>query len=201
MTGWSRDYAHVASKATFTQTYHRVHHQLRRWARWRHPHKGYRWRMARYWHRHHGTLVFGQTRGLPRHPETPITRHAKIAGRRSPFDGDWTYWGKRLRHYTGLLPSRGNSSQPKRVAVTSVDYTSRARTRPKCIIGMGIERITGSPTSPSSIATVTMRCTVPMTRAIGLRSCMIGNGHVQFCSGRRWSNLPPDRNLIETLWL
>ena len=23
---------------------------------------------------------------------------------------------------------------------------------------------------------------------------MIGNGHVQFCSGRRWSNLPPDRN-------
>src|SRR5262249_22931986 len=54
--------------------------------------------------------------------------------------------------------------------------------------------ITGSPTSPSSIATVTMRCTVLMTRAIGLRSCMIGNGHVQFCSGRRWSNLPPDRN-------
>src|SRR5215831_8325751 len=50
-----------------------------------------------------------------------------------------------------------------------------------------------------SIETATMRtnCTptpVLMTRAIGLRSCMIGNGHVQFCSGRRWSNLPPDRN-------
>src|SRR5215472_9511474 len=59
ITGWSRYYAHIASKATFTQMYHRVHHQLRRWARWRHPHKGYRWRMARYWHRHHGTLVFG----------------------------------------------------------------------------------------------------------------------------------------------
>src|SRR5262249_990029 len=41
-----------------------------------------------------------------------------------------------------------------------------------------------------------MRCTVLMTRAIGLRSCMIGNGHVQFCSGRRWSNLPPDRNRL-----
>src|SRR5215470_9046175 len=107
ITGWSRYYAHVASKATFTQMYHRVHHQLRRWVRWRHPHKGYRWRMARYWHRHHGTLVFGQTRVLPRHPETPITRHAKVAGRRSPCDGDWTYWGKRLRHYTGLSPRKG----------------------------------------------------------------------------------------------
>jgi len=25
---------------------------------------------------------------------------------------------------------------------------------------------------------------------------MIGNGHVQFCSGRRWRNLPPDRNRV-----
>src|SRR5215831_18912842 len=39
-----------------------------------------------------------------------------------------------------------------------------------------------------------IRCTVPMTRAIRLRSCMIGNGHVQFCSGRRRGNPPPDRN-------
>src|SRR5574341_2020313 len=39
-----------------------------------------------------------------------------------------------------------------------------------------------------------MRCTGPMTRAIGLSSGMIGHGHVQFCSGRRWNNLPPDRN-------
>jgi RNA-directed DNA polymerase len=47
ITGWSRYYAHVVSKAVFTKLYHRVHHQLRRWAFWRHPHKGYRWRMYR----------------------------------------------------------------------------------------------------------------------------------------------------------
>ena len=130
ITGWSRYYAHVAAKATFTQMYHRVHHQLRRWARWRHPHKGYRWRMARYWRRHHGTLVFGQTRSLPRHPETPITRHAKVAGQRSPFDGDWTYWGKRLRHYAGLSPRKGKllTAQAGRCHQCRLYFTSEDQT-------------------------------------------------------------------------
>jgi hypothetical protein len=43
--------------------YHRVHHQLRRWAAWRHHHKGYRWRMHRYWQRKDGVVVFGKTQG------------------------------------------------------------------------------------------------------------------------------------------
>ena len=102
ITGWTRYYAHVVSKAVFTMMYHRVHHQLRRWALWRHRHKGYRWRMHRYWQRQDGKIVFGKTQTLPQHPATPITRHVKVAGTRSPYDGDWTYWGLRLRQYTGL---------------------------------------------------------------------------------------------------
>jgi RNA-directed DNA polymerase len=102
ITGWSRYYAHVVSKAIFTKMYTRVHHQLRRWAAWRHPRKGYHWRMQRYWQRHEGVWVFGKTRILPRHPQTPIQRHVKVAGTRSPFDGDWAYWGRRLRTYAGL---------------------------------------------------------------------------------------------------
>jgi RNA-directed DNA polymerase len=88
ITGWSRYYAHVAAKAVFVKMYHRVHHQLRRWAYWRHHHKGYRWRMHRYWQRKDGRIVFGKTQTLPRHPETPMTRHAKVAGTRSPDDGN-----------------------------------------------------------------------------------------------------------------
>ena len=44
---------------------------------------------------------------LPRYPETPITRHAKVAGTRSPFDGDWAYWDRRLRQYAGISPLKG----------------------------------------------------------------------------------------------
>jgi RNA-directed DNA polymerase len=104
MTGWSRDYAHVAAKAVLVKMYHRVHPQRRRWAYWRHHHKGYRGRMHRYWQRQDGRMVFGKSRTLPRPPETPMTRHAKVAGTRSPYDGDWAYWGLRLRRYTGLSP-------------------------------------------------------------------------------------------------
>lgn len=104
ITGWSRYYAHVVSKAVFGKRYYRVHHQLRRWALWRHPHKGYRWRMSRYWLRKDGVIGFGKTQTLPKHPDMPITRHVKVAGTRSPYDGDWAYWGLRLRRYAGLSP-------------------------------------------------------------------------------------------------
>ena len=33
------------------------------------------------------------------HDQTPIKRHVKVQGDRSPFDGYWTYWNSRLgRH-------------------------------------------------------------------------------------------------------
>ena len=102
IVGWSRYYVHVVSKAIFTKMYTRVHHQLRRWTAWRHKGKGYHWRMQRYWRRHEGVWVFGKTRILPRHPQTRIQRHVKVAGARSPYDGDWAYWGRRLRTYAGL---------------------------------------------------------------------------------------------------
>ena len=33
---------------------------------------------------------------LTRHGEMPITRHVKVRGEASPFDGNWVYWGTRL---------------------------------------------------------------------------------------------------------
>jgi hypothetical protein len=45
--------------------YHRVHYQLRWWALWRHPHRGYRWwGMYWSWQRKDGVIVFGKTQTL-----------------------------------------------------------------------------------------------------------------------------------------
>jgi len=42
---------------------------------------------------------------LIQYADTPIKRHIKVAGTRSPFDGDWAYWGKRLGRHP-MLPKR-----------------------------------------------------------------------------------------------
>jgi RNA-directed DNA polymerase len=39
---------------------------------------------------------------MVRHADTPIVRHIKVQDCRSPFDGDWAYWGSRLGRYKDL---------------------------------------------------------------------------------------------------
>ena len=36
--------------------------------------------------------------------ETPIRRHVKVQGRRTPYDGDEVYWSTRLGHYPAVKP-------------------------------------------------------------------------------------------------
>ena len=47
-------------------------------------------------------LAFRTTQGRTRrdHAETPIKRHVKVQGKRSPFDGDEVYWSSRR----GIIP-------------------------------------------------------------------------------------------------
>ena len=104
--GWCNYYRHVVSKAVFGKMYHRVHHQLYKWAKWRHSNKGPRWRRHRYWSRVAGRMVFGRECHLNPHTQTKIVRHAKVIGRKSPYDGDWAYWGKRLSRYADLSPMK-----------------------------------------------------------------------------------------------
>jgi RNA-directed DNA polymerase len=33
------------------------------------------------------------------HSEVPLTRHIKVRGNRSPYDGDWVYWSTRQGRY------------------------------------------------------------------------------------------------------
>lgn len=92
--GWTAYYATVSSKATFSSLDHHLNLKLLQWVRWHH-HKNslrravslnfdYKWRLK------DGDLH------LPRYAETPIKRHTKVRGNKSPFDGDWIYWASRL---------------------------------------------------------------------------------------------------------
>lgn len=71
------------------------------WAKRRHPDKSKRWIYCRYWKCWNGKIEFktDNTDKLLNHHETPIRRHIKVRGNRSPYDGDWVYWATRMgRH-------------------------------------------------------------------------------------------------------
>lgn len=97
ITGWANYYRTSVAKRTFARVDRHLDHRLTLWARKRHPHHGYTWCRQRYWRSDKGSSRFsdGCTR-LRAHADIPIRRHIKVQGTRSPFDGDWLYWGTRL---------------------------------------------------------------------------------------------------------
>jgi RNA-directed DNA polymerase len=40
------------------------------------------------------------------HAETPIKRHIKVKGAKSPYDGDWAYWANRMSNGYGGIPTK-----------------------------------------------------------------------------------------------
>jgi len=111
ITGWCQYYSTVVSKATFAAMSHHLFGHLLRWAKHRHPNLNSRQIVSRYWLVHQGYGWVFQTHDglkLRGHSETPIRRHVKVKTNRSPYDGDWLYWGTRLRNYPGLPPFKAN---------------------------------------------------------------------------------------------
>ena len=92
--GWTAYYRHVSSKATFARVEHQLAHKLRRWSYRKHPKAAKRALMGRYWD---GYTFRGEQDTLTHHGLTPIVRHAKVRGSKSPFDGDWPYWSLRFQ--------------------------------------------------------------------------------------------------------
>lgn len=101
--GWANYYRYCCAKKVFNRMDHQLYWLLRRWAKRRHPRKSRRWQIDRYWSRPRQRLDFctGET-VLGKYAYTPIRRHVKVRGDKSPFDGDWTYWSIRL----GREPSK-----------------------------------------------------------------------------------------------
>jgi RNA-directed DNA polymerase len=104
--GWSNYYRAVVSKETFGKLDQLLYWNLRNWGKRRHPTKTGKWVYERYWHRIHqgdyDAMTFSTSQEgknpcwLLSHARTPIVRHKKVKGAKSPFDGDLIYWSTRL---------------------------------------------------------------------------------------------------------
>lgn len=104
--GWANYYKTCVSKEIFDQMSYQLFHKLRRWAAFRHPRKSRKWQYRRYWSNFEGRVVFNDgVNYLFHYEQTPIKRHTKVIGSKSPFDGDWLYWAKRLQRHP-LKPLR-----------------------------------------------------------------------------------------------
>ena len=101
--GWCNYYSIGVSNEVFHKLDFITYSQLKRWGERRHPNKGRKWVARKYWHStKNQNWVFATKEGdkftskLYGHQETKIARHVKVAGTRSPFDGDWIYWSSRM---------------------------------------------------------------------------------------------------------
>jgi RNA-directed DNA polymerase len=104
ITGWCNYYASACSSEVFTELDHKLFWKLfRGWGKFRHPKKSGRWIAKKYWQIQHKDWTFGNNSlVLPKHSNTTITRHTKVRGDASPFDGNWAYWSKRKGEYPGI---------------------------------------------------------------------------------------------------
>jgi RNA-directed DNA polymerase len=106
--GWCNYYKTVCSKETFSKIGNLIFIRLMRWGTRRHPNKNKTWIVNKYWKTIGGdNWVFGEKEGatLIKHPATAITRHTKIKGESSPYDGNTLYWAKRKGSHPELKVS------------------------------------------------------------------------------------------------
>jgi len=102
--GWANYYATVSSRRIFKKEDHLVYLKLRRWAQRRHHNKATRWVVGKYWRHGQRQWIFTTADAitLVRHLDTPIRRHVKVRGNKSPYDGDWAYWATRVGRHPEL---------------------------------------------------------------------------------------------------
>lgn len=101
--GWANYYSRVVSAETFQKLDHLICMRLFKWAKRRHPHKNMKWLANKYWQTIGGyKWEFTYKKEdeivsvLKRHSKTPIKRHIKVKGEKSPYDGNLIYWSSRL---------------------------------------------------------------------------------------------------------
>jgi RNA-directed DNA polymerase len=104
--GWTNYYKYVASRDTFRKIGAVVFAMLYAWAKRRHPKKGKGWIVRKYWDIKRGWFFrLPNSEGrLYQHEQTHYQSYVKVAGARSPFDGDWVYWSVRLGYHPKVPP-------------------------------------------------------------------------------------------------
>jgi RNA-directed DNA polymerase len=103
--GWTQYYQTCVAKRIFSTMDYQMSHKLAQWARRRHPTKTKGWCFRRYWQWQKTRMSFSDDQNtLICYVDTPIRRHVKVKGDKSPYDGDWVYWTQRL----GRDPTKSN---------------------------------------------------------------------------------------------
>ena len=125
--GWTAYHRGMVSSRVFSSLGHYTWQLTYKWARWRHPNKGARWTVSRYYGEfcpsRNDKWVFGDRDTgayLLRHEWTGIRRHVMVKGRSSPDDPDLAgYWENRRRKHgppldtvTGALLARQGNQCP-----------------------------------------------------------------------------------------
>lgn len=109
--GWANYYRNACSKKTYSKMAMLLYQKLKRWADRRHPNKSKTWVTNKYWHTigtnkwRFGASVGGKEYTLIQHSETKITRHTKVTGTASPYNGDTNYWASRMGKHPELKAS------------------------------------------------------------------------------------------------
>jgi RNA-directed DNA polymerase len=105
--GWSNYYSTVTGKKIFARIDSLLYWNLRNWGLRRHRNKTEQWVYEKYWRKiktgDYDAVTFATATSkkskscwLLSHAKTPIVRHVKVKGNKSPFDGDLIYWSTRL---------------------------------------------------------------------------------------------------------
>jgi RNA-directed DNA polymerase len=97
--GWANYFSTKVSMSVFNKLDYLTYQKLRAWAI-RRCTKSNKHDVARkYWHTiKNDNWCFSTQDGLKLalHRDTPIVRHVKVIGGKSPLDGDWSYWSTRM---------------------------------------------------------------------------------------------------------
>ncbi|HEY9602304.1 MAG TPA: group II intron reverse transcriptase/maturase [Allocoleopsis sp.] len=104
--GWCNYYSSAISKEEFSRCDHLIYQKLLAWGkRRRGKNQGVRDVVNKYWQRIESRKwVFATHDGyeLYDHAATPIVRHTKVQGDKSPYDGNDIYWSLRLGKRPGM---------------------------------------------------------------------------------------------------
>ncbi len=100
--GWTNYYKTVCSSRTFKKLNFLLFNKLYRWSLRRHPNKGKKWVVNKYWHTiKNNNWRFGCKEDnswiiLPMHSDTKIINYTKVKNDASPYDGNTHYWSSRM---------------------------------------------------------------------------------------------------------
>jgi RNA-directed DNA polymerase len=102
--GWCNYYKPYVSKEVFVKLDHLLTQKLIRWAKRRHPNKGSKWAMRKYFTLQTGNRWTFQSEmnTLVKHSDIPIVRHTTVKGEASIYDGNLAYWAKRVKSHPML---------------------------------------------------------------------------------------------------